>query len=110
MTGKIILGLQVSGFILASLMLLIPSAPHWSFVLGFAIHLAGDLWLISIKGLPDMPFDLSKYVKVSPFFQFVGLALATGGLLALSHWFGKPLAYFGIFMSFAGFIYDKIYT
>jgi hypothetical protein len=48
-------------------------------------------------------------VKLAPFLQFVGLMLALGGLLALSHWIGKPLAYVGIGVSFAGFVYDRIY-
>ena len=50
-----------------------------------------------------------QYVKIAPWLQFVGLALATGGLLALRHWFGVPLAYVGIFVSFAGFVYHQIY-
>jgi hypothetical protein len=53
--------------------------------------------------------NLSNYVKLAPWLQFVGLMLALGGLLALSHWIGKPLAYVGIGVSFAGFVYDKIY-
>jgi hypothetical protein len=53
--------------------------------------------------------DLSRYVKLAPFLQFVGLMLALGGLLALRHWFGVPLAYVGIGVSFAGFVYDMIY-
>jgi hypothetical protein len=54
-------------------------------------------------------FDLEKYVKLAPWLQFVGYMLALGGLLALRHWFGVPLAYVGIGVSFAGFVYDKIY-
>jgi hypothetical protein len=53
--------------------------------------------------------NLEKYVKLAPWLQFVGLALATGGLLGVHHWFGVPLGYVGIFVSFAGFVYDKIY-
>jgi hypothetical protein len=55
-------------------------------------------------------FDLSKYVKLAPWLQFVGYAIAVGGLLALSHWIGKPLAYVGLFVSFAGFLYHKLYN
>lgn len=54
-------------------------------------------------------FSLSNYVKLAPWLQFVGLMLVLWGLLALSHWFGKPLAFVGVGVSFAGFIYHKIY-
>ncbi len=54
-------------------------------------------------------FDLSKYVNLAPWLQFVGLMIVVGGLLALSHWVGKPLAYLGVGVSFAGFVYEKIY-
>jgi hypothetical protein len=54
-------------------------------------------------------FRLEEYVKIAPWLQFVGLVVALGGLLALGHWIGKPLAYFGIGVSLAGFVYDKIY-
>jgi hypothetical protein len=53
--------------------------------------------------------NLEKYVKLAPFLQFVGYMLVVGGLLALRHKFGVPLAYFGLGASFAGFVYDKIY-
>jgi hypothetical protein len=52
---------------------------------------------------------LEQYVKIAPWLQFVGYALATGGLLARAHFFGVPLCYVGIFVSFAGFLYKKIY-
>lgn len=55
-------------------------------------------------------FSLSNYVKIAPWLQFVGLMIAIGGLLALSHWVGKPLAYLGVGVSFAGFVYGKIYN
>ena len=48
-------------------------------------------------------------VKLPAWLQFVGYALAVGGLLSLSHFIGKPLAYVGIFVSFAGFCYNLIY-
>lgn len=48
-------------------------------------------------------------VKIAPWLQFVGYALAVGGLLSLEHFIGKPLAYVGIFVGFAGFVYDRIY-
>jgi hypothetical protein len=56
-----------------------------------------------------MAFNIENYVKLPAWLQFVGLMLAVGGLLALKHWFGIPLAYVGIGVSFAGFIYEKIY-
>lgn len=56
-----------------------------------------------------MPFNIDKLVKLPPFIQFVGLMLVLGGLIAVRHWFGVPLAYVGAGVSFAGFIYDKIY-
>lgn len=54
-------------------------------------------------------FNLEKYVKLAPWLQFVGLMLALGGLIAVRHWFGVPVAYFGIGVSFAGFVYHRIY-
>jgi hypothetical protein len=54
-------------------------------------------------------FNLEKYVKLAPWLQFVGYMLALGGLIGLRHWIGVPLAYVGIGVSFAGFVYDKIY-
>lgn len=56
-----------------------------------------------------MSFNISEYVKLPAFLQFVGLMLAFGGLLALGHWFGKPLAFVGLGINGAGFLYDKIY-
>ena len=54
-------------------------------------------------------FDLEKYVKLAPFLQFLGLAIAVGGLLAHHHWYGVLFCYVGLFVSFAGFVYEKIY-
>lgn len=54
-------------------------------------------------------FDLSKFVKPAPFFQFLGLMLVIGGLIVGRHLFGELVAYFGVGMSFAGFVFDKIY-
>ena len=53
--------------------------------------------------------NIDQYVKLPAWLQFVGYALAVGGLLSLNHFIGKPLAYVGLFVSFAGFVYDKIY-
>ena len=54
-------------------------------------------------------FDLEKYVKIAPWLQFVGLMVVVGGLLSLSHWVGKPLAFLGVGVSLAGFVYREIY-
>jgi len=56
-----------------------------------------------------MAFDLSKYVKLASWLQFVGLMIVVGGLVGLRHWFGVPVVYLGVGVSFAGFVYDKIY-
>jgi len=59
-----------------------------------------------------MPLNIDKFVKLPAFLQFVGLILAFIGLItiALRHpFFGWPLAIIGLGVSFAGFIYDKIY-
>lgn len=56
-----------------------------------------------------MAFDLSKYVKLAPWLQFVGYLVALGGLIGAHHWFGVPLAYFGVSVSMAGWLYKKIY-
>src|SRR6266849_8902070 len=105
-TGRVILILQVAGFIAAGLALAI-HAPHFIFVTAFAVHRAGDLLLVREEGLPKMPFNILNYVKLAPWLQFVGLMLALGGLIAVRHWFGVPLAFVGVGVSFAGFIYDK---
>lgn len=54
-------------------------------------------------------FDLSKYVKLAPWLQFVGLMLVVGGQLSMSHWFGKPLAFVGVGIALAGLVYRAIY-
>jgi hypothetical protein len=107
--GKVILSLQAGGFASAIALLAIPGAPRWMFITAFAIHFAGDMLFLSKEGLPQMPFNIDNYVKLAPWLQFVGLMLAFGGLLALGHWFGKPLAFVGLGVSMAGFVYDKIY-
>jgi hypothetical protein len=109
MMAKVILSLQISGFVVAVILLCITAAPHWLFVVSFGVHLVGDLLFLSVEGLPKMAFNIDNYIKIAPWLQFVGLALAVGGLLAHAHWVGVPMAYVGIFVSFAGFIYDKIY-
>jgi hypothetical protein len=52
---------------------------------------------------------LDNYIHPGPWLQFVGYILAFGGLIAHSHWFGVPLAYLGLGISFAGSLYDRIY-
>jgi hypothetical protein len=106
--GSVILILQVAGFLVALLFLAIGAPPPF-FVLAFGVHLIGDLLRTKVEGIPQMPFNLEQYIKVAPWLQFVGYALAVGGLLSLNHWIGKPLAYVGLFVSFAGFLYKKIY-
>lgn len=56
-----------------------------------------------------MALNIEEYVKPAPWLQFVGIMLAFGGLLALSHWYGKPLAFLGLGVSMAGFVYNQIY-
>ena len=56
-----------------------------------------------------MAFDLSKFVKIGPFLQFLGYMVALGGLIWHTHWYGVPTAYGGIGLSFAGYLYDKLY-
>jgi len=36
------LPLQIGGFIVALVALFIPGAPHWIYVIAFAVHFAGD--------------------------------------------------------------------
>ena len=54
--------------------------------------------------------NLDKYIKIAPWLQFVGYMLAFGGLLGLHHFFGKPLAYVGLGVSMAGYLYKKLYV
>jgi hypothetical protein len=55
-------------------------------------------------------FDtIDKYVKLGPWLQFVGLMLAFGGLIFIDHSFAKLVAYVGLGVSAAGFVYDRIY-
>ena len=54
------------------------------------------------------------YVKIAPWLQFVGLALAAVALyfvptVTLVAHIAKGVAVVGIFMSFAGFDYKKLY-
>ena len=58
-----------------------------------------------------MSFDISKYVKLAPWLQFVGLMLVIGGLVFIQEFplVSKVVAYVGTGVSFAGFIYDRIY-
>ncbi len=56
-----------------------------------------------------MTFKLEEHVHLAPWLQFVGLMIVVGGLLSLRHWVGVPLAYLGVGVSFAGFIYKQIY-
>jgi len=103
------LTLQAAGFAAAAI-LLCTHAPRWMFAAAFGVHPAGDLLFLSSKGrIYLMALNIEKYVKLAPWLQFVGVMLAFGGLLALSHWYGKPLAYAGLGVNMAGFVYDRIY-
>ena len=55
-------------------------------------------------------FIPEKCVKLAPWLQLLGLMLVVGGLLALSHWFGKPLAYVGVCVSFVGVVCARSYS
>lgn len=107
--GKVILTLQIAGIVAAISLLFFPRVPHIFFAAAFAVHFAGDMLFLEKEGLPQMPFNIDNYVKLAPWLQFVGLVLVFGGLIAVHHWFGVPIAYLGAGVSFAGFIYDKIY-
>jgi hypothetical protein len=52
---------------------------------------------------------IDQYIKIAPWLQFVGLMLAFGGLIYVSHPVGKMIAYVGLGISSAGFAYEKIY-
>lgn len=53
--------------------------------------------------------NIDNYIKEGPWLQFVGYMLTFGGLLGHSHWFGVPLAYLGLGIGMAGYLYKKIY-
>ena len=52
---------------------------------------------------------VDRYIKIAPWLQFVGLMLAFGGLIFIDHNHAKLVAYVGLGVSTAGFVYDKIY-
>jgi hypothetical protein len=53
--------------------------------------------------------SFEQNVKLAPWLQFVGYMLAFGGLLGHRHWIGLPMAYVGLGVSMAGWLYKKIY-
>jgi hypothetical protein len=53
--------------------------------------------------------SLDKYIKIRPWLQFVGYMLAFGGLVFIGLPFAKIVAYVGLGVSMAGFLYDMIY-
>jgi len=109
-SSRVILALQIGGFAGSLALLAAWHSPiAMAFVTAFAVHFAGDMIFLRQEGLPQIKFNLEQYVKIAPWLQFVGLMLAFGGLVALRHWFGVPLAYVGLGVSAVGFVYDKIY-
>jgi hypothetical protein len=54
-------------------------------------------------------FNPQNYVKFVATVQLGGLVLATVGLLTLSHWFGQPLAFFGVALNFGALVYRAIF-
>lgn len=53
--------------------------------------------------------SVDKYIKIAPWLQFVGYMLAFGGLIFIEHPVAKIIAYVGLGVSMAGYLYDKIY-
>ncbi len=53
--------------------------------------------------------SVDQYIKIKPWLQFVGLMLAFGGLIFIDHHGAKLVAYVGLGISAAGFVYDSIY-
>ena len=68
---------------------------------------------MSLSSLFD---SLDKYIKIQPWLQFVGYMLAFGGLIGtstvsshMSHVVALGVAYVGLGVSMAGWLYEKIY-
>lgn len=55
--------------------------------------------------------NLDQYIKEGPWLQFVGYMLAFGGTItaALKHNVGFYIAFVGLGVSMAGWLYKKIY-
>ena len=53
--------------------------------------------------------SFSQAVKLKPWLQFVGYMLAFGGLIFIEHPGAKVVAYVGLGVSMAGYLYNKIY-
>lgn len=55
--------------------------------------------------------NIDKYIKIKPWLQFVGYMLAFGGTIgaALKHQSGFYVAFVGLGVSMAGWLYNKIY-
>lgn len=55
--------------------------------------------------------SIDQYVKLQPWLQFVGYMLAFGGTIAaaLKHNIGFYVAFVGLGVSMAGWVYKKIY-
>jgi len=55
--------------------------------------------------------SIDQYIKIQPWLQFVGYMLAFGGTIgaALNHKTGFYVAFVGLGVSMAGWLYKKIY-
>jgi hypothetical protein len=53
--------------------------------------------------------SVDKYIKIKPWLQFVGYMLAFGGLVFIEHPIAKVVAFLGLGVSMAGYLYEKIY-
>jgi hypothetical protein len=53
--------------------------------------------------------SVNNYVKLKPWLQFVGYMLTFGGLIFITHPVAKLVAYVGLGVSMAGYLYNKIY-
>ena len=53
--------------------------------------------------------SIDKYVKLKPWLQFVGYMLIAGALIFISRPHALLVAYLGLGISMAGYLYDKLY-
>jgi len=109
----VILTLQIGGFAAAIGLLAVWHSPiAMAFAIAFAIHFAGDMIFLRQEGLPKVKFNIEQYVKIAPWLQFVGLMLAFGGLIFVVDYphLAKLVAFTGLGVSTAGFVYEKIYA
>lgn len=105
--------LQIAGFALF-VVLAAFKQPALYTGLAFGVHVVGDIIFVIENGVPsDMSFldSFESAVKIKPWLQFVGYMVAFGGLILTSKHgnLGPIVSYVGLGMSFAGFLYNKIY-